>query len=143
LEFVLGEGNVIDLESRVESALDQLCRNPSERSWKNTGWTQRLKSGLIQLAHEAGYKAYASKAAGADGGEWLYDLTWLDYSTENRILRRAILLLESEWIGKQEERDWDFHKLLLARADLRVMVFQVEDEEQGRIPFLLTRAKCL
>jgi len=55
----------------------------------------------------------------------VYDLTWLNYLPKERRLIRTVLVLESEWKWEQKEIDWDFHKLLVAKADLRVMVFQV------------------
>lgn len=119
----------MDLESRIECALDGLCADPDERSWKNPGWTRQVKCALIRLAHGEGHRAYASEVEGADGPEWLYDLTWLNYSREERVLKRAVVVLESEWSRDEKQVVWDFHKLLLARVDLRVMVFQARNDE--------------
>lgn len=57
----------------------------------------------------------------ADGSEWLYDVTGLQYDNDGFLIRVA-LAAECEW-GTQDEIYYDFEKLLLARADLRVMVF--------------------
>ena len=55
------------------------------------------------------------------GGEWLYDVTCLRYD-EDGYVYQVPLVAESEWGGPDDITD-DFTKLLLARADLRVMVF--------------------
>lgn len=67
--------------------------------------------------------AYASQVEHppADGGEWLFDVTGLLYDQEG-YLKRTVLVAESEW-GRENEIYGDFEKLLLARADVRVMVF--------------------
>ena len=57
----------------------------------------------------------------ADGNEWLYDVTALQYDDDGFLIRVA-LAAECEW-GAQDQIYYDFEKLLLARADLRVMVF--------------------
>lgn len=58
---------------------------------------------------------------GANGGEWLYDVTALQYDDDD-FLTRTALTAECEW-GTQDEIFYDFEKLLLSRAILRVMVF--------------------
>ena len=58
-----------------------------------------------------------------DHGEWLYDVTWLEY--EGDLLTDAPLVAECEWRGG-EEIDHDFQKLLLARAGVRLMIFNGE-----------------
>jgi hypothetical protein len=59
--------------------------------------------------------------------EFQYDVAWVEYADEYRgdevpQFKRLVLALESEF-----SREWevvlDFHKLLCARADLRVMVW--------------------
>jgi len=57
----------------------------------------------------------------AEGGEWLYDVTGLRYDDDG-FLTRVALAAECEW-GPQDQIYYDFEKLLLVRADLRVMVF--------------------
>lgn len=114
-----------DLASQVRSELDALCVHPEEKKWGNCGWTLQIKTAIARLAGKANNLAYASGADAVQGGEWLYDLIWLDYSPVERKLSRTILVLECEWERKQSAIEDDFLKLLVARADLRVMVFQV------------------
>ena len=58
-----------------------------------------------------------------DGAEWLYDVTAILYNipVEN-CFSRTVLVAECEW-DDEENIMIDFQKLLLARADVRVMVF--------------------
>ena len=67
---------------------------------------------------------FAANVEIAYGGEWLYDVTGLlyDIPDNDNCFSRTVLVAESEW-GPQLEILNDFQKLLLARADVRVMVF--------------------
>lgn len=61
--------------------------------------------------------------------EFLYDVAWMEYQTELAEERtfppfkRTVLALESE-LGHERAVLYDFDKLLAARAELRVMVWQ-------------------
>ena len=57
----------------------------------------------------------------ADQTEWLYDVTCLKYDDDG-YLTRVVLAAECEW-GPENAIYYDFEKLLLVRADLRVMIF--------------------
>jgi hypothetical protein len=61
--------------------------------------------------------------------EFLYDLVWLTYGDDGFRMTGVPLVLECEW-GRLPDVDYDFEKLLLARADHRVMIFQGTDPEQ-------------
>ena len=61
---------------------------------------------------------YASSTPKTAGGEWLFDMTWIEQS-EGYLLSLP-LVLESEW--SPEGSSEDFQKILVARADHRVMV---------------------
>ena len=50
----------------------------------------------------------------------LYDVTWLKH--ENDELVDAPLVAECEW-GNKRDIEYDFEKLLLARAGVRLMIF--------------------
>ena len=60
----------------------------------------------------------------ADGGEWLFDVTCLRYHSDGYgYLKRVPLVAESEWSRRIDDIYSDFEKLLVACADVRVMVF--------------------
>ncbi len=108
------------LEELVRQKLGPIPETMKSRADSSrAGWTREIKEQLCQLGRSLGYKVGAS-GCGADWGEWLYDMTWFEM-WEDRIARLP-LILESEWIFEGIEDD--FYKLLQARADLRVLVFE-------------------
>ena len=82
------------------------------------------------------YAAYAAKVADEhrDGAEWLYDTTWLELDDTGRI-KSIPLVAECEW-GSQGEVEDDLQKLLVARATLRVMVYDPK-RTRGKLSRLL------
>ena len=87
-------------------------------------WTKEVKTALCKACknHDRQFKLYASGMNNVvDGGEWLYDVTCLSYDAGG-YLKRIPLVAESEWGSRNDVHD-DFEKLMLARADVRVMVF--------------------
>ena len=94
-------------------------------------WTMAVKTELCRIGRSFGYKVYANPKFVAeserDGGEWLYDVTWLQYETGGGELIKAPLVAECEWKPKQEIEN-DFEKLLLARAGVRVMIVDAGDK---------------
>ena len=92
-------------------------------------WTKAVKTKLC----EVGQDRFCCKvcASGVDKaanfGEWLYDVTWLEYEKndcgELVNLVDASLVAECEWGNKGRIED-DFEKLLLARTGVRLMIFE-------------------
>lgn len=91
-------------------------------------WTQAIKSAVCQIGKAQGYWVYASSCAEADGGEWLYDITWLNYRDD--VFESVELVMESEWNWRGI--DTDFQKLMLARAKSRCMVFEASNTLRGK-----------
>lgn len=83
-------------------------------------WTRAIKTMLCELGQKFGYQV---RASGIDSGyrEWLYDVTWLEYSRYDRLID-AHLVAECEW-GDFASVKHDFEKLLLARASIRLMIY--------------------
>ena len=102
----------------VHKALDEI-HHPSV-----VGWTKEVKTALCKACKNCN-EHLALFANGVDkvvhGGEWLYDVTCLSYDAGGYV-RRIPLVAESEWGSNDDVHD-DFEKLLLARADVRVMAF--------------------
>ena len=98
-----------------------------DKAARDTEWTRAVKTKLCEIGRgRFGYSVYARKnevnEAYRDGGEWLYDVTWLEYEKSDRGLVDAPLIAECEW-GNFEAIVDDFEKLLLAREGVRLMVF--------------------
>ena len=90
----------------------------------------------ISLLKKRKYKVYASNREQNDSGEWLYDLTGIE--EEGDYFKSIPLVLESEWKWKNNQKKYegeilyDFRKLLVSRADHRVMVLEVESEKKEK-----------
>ena len=91
-------------------------------------WNQAVKTKLCKIGRTFDCKVCARDVdkADRDRGEWLYDVTWLKYEKNARgelvNLVDAPLVAECEW-GNFKEIVYDFEKLLLARARVRLMIF--------------------
>ena len=113
----------LEIMCPVQKALDSL---EVGKSWTNKEWTPIVKTELCKIGRRFGYSVYARKnevdKVYRDGGEWLYDVTWLEYERDNGPLVDAHLVAECEW-GNLGDIDDDFEKLLLARARVRLMIF--------------------
>jgi hypothetical protein len=124
----------IPVEQIIHDVIRELRELSKEESLRVAGldiWTKRIKQKLAELAAQDQYPplyVYGSSIARKipeimGGGEWLYDLCWLQYASKgNMPLLCMPLALESEW-GNDEDIMNDFQKLLVSRADVRVMVF--------------------
>ena len=95
---------------------------------EGNGWTRKVKTELCKIGKKFGYRVYARAnevdEAHRDGGEWLYDVTWLEYKLDrdDELLVDAPLVAECEWENLGEIYH-DFEKLLLARSGVRLMIF--------------------
>lgn len=73
--------------------------------------------------------------------EWLYDLVWYeDAPKESYIMKNTLLVVESEWAYKRPKDDdnygaikYDFQKLLLSNAELKLMIFRVSGKTKQDI----------
>jgi hypothetical protein len=103
-------------------ALDPVKRG----EWKTGRWTREVKNAVGRVAEKRGYSVCATGCNHAKWGEWLYDLTCIEYDEEQH-LKGIPLVMESEWQGKGV--NYDFQKLVVARADCRVMVLEVKSDK--------------
>ena len=93
--------------------------------WNQTQWTSAVLTPLCRIGQkEFDCSVYASSnfvdKEHKDGGEWLYDVTWCKY--EDDFLKSVPVVAECEWGDVPQIKD-DFEKLILARAAVRVFVF--------------------
>jgi hypothetical protein len=113
-----------EVETRILEILHSLPLDAVQGGWKSDRtWTSELTHRIGLLGKERGYYICASGWGAPDGqGGWLYDLVWL--SIRGQSIVDVPLVLESEWGIGLKNIDEDFSKLLLARAEHRVMIFQ-------------------
>jgi hypothetical protein len=113
------------LEGQIQSSLQSICEEEAD-GWTNATWTRKIESVLASLGKARGFGVWAKGVdVPIDGGEWLYDLVWLRY--RDGFLVDVPLVMESEWEAWDQVKD-DFEKLLLARAGLRLLIFQDGNE---------------
>jgi hypothetical protein len=113
--------------SEIRTVLDDLPGQEGDSL--KSGWTQIIKARLCQLAASHSAQVCASGCAGAYWPEWLYDVVWLrvDEAPLSTMILDSPFVAEIEWSRDGAVRD-DFQKLLLSRADTRLMIFQAWDE---------------
>ena len=88
-------------------------------------WTKAVKTKLCEIGRKFGFKVGAGGVDNPGFGEWLYDVTWLEYEPKpfpDGLLIDVHLVAECEW-GDLEHIIEDFEKLLQARARVRLMIF--------------------
>lgn len=106
-----------EIRSAIRAGLGSL-EISSGIKWWGTEFTWAFSRCLCEIGRERNYHV---GARGVGFGEWLYDVTWLDYDSEH--LLSVPLVAEIEWSKEPDEIDHDFQKLLVARADLKLMIF--------------------
>ena len=113
----------------ARAGLDQVYGEymDSDSDWTLPEWTRRVKTALCEAcrAWNEDCRVYASRVAEdspVSGSEWVFDVTCLLYDSEG-YQRRLVLAAECEWSRIEYELWRDFEKLLVSRADVRVMVF--------------------
>ena len=121
----------------LEGVLNRLgAEAKAQDGWQRERWTRSVKKELVRSGRENGYRTCASgipdnapAACRPDWGEWLYDVVWLDAPDQGFSVNSVPLVAEVEWGNEGEVWD-DFQKLLVARAHVRVMIF---DEHPGLV----------
>lgn len=133
--------NLWNLTQSIMEAIRRAAKPLVEERPGNTAWTAGLLDSVADLTNPsnvananralfAGLSVYANgiiqgdngeRKRGDRGGEWLFDLCMLEWN-EHGYLARMPLALECEW-GNDDAILDDFQKLIVCRADLRVMIF--------------------
>ncbi|KOY87812.1 hypothetical protein AD998_18225 [bacterium 336/3] len=123
-------------EIRIQEVLDTCIvdlYNAGDSS--RTGWTSTIKTALCELKNEVNAGSdiclAASSVENKDWIEWLFDVTLYIYSGggDFRHLKRIHLAVECEWDYNPQEIQNDFEKLLVAKAQYKLMIFQAKDND--------------
>ena len=104
-------------------------------------WTHAIKSELCQAGQYLGYYVCTSGVTGANHGEWLFDQVWMNWIPDPGRLIRIGLAVECEWSLRRNDILDDFEKLLVARAEVRLMIFQARTAQDVNALFDLLRAE--
>lgn len=106
-----------NVEQEVITSLTQLATNLPNVPTGHGNWTREVIGHLASLGHRIGFQPCAHQC---DHGEFLFDLVWL--KRNGQTIEHVPLVVECEW-GTDEYIVEDFEKLLVARADHRLMIF--------------------
>ena len=107
-------GNM-EMVGLIRQRLDSLEGHPKT----DTEWTQAVKTTLCLGAARLGLEVRASGVGKLACPEKLYDVSWL-------YRERHVLVAECEWT--KSEVSYDFEKLFVAKAGVRVMIFTGTNE---------------
>jgi hypothetical protein len=113
--------------SEITDLLERFTQDAHEQKITgNRSWTLEIKKRLTRLGENYGYKTCASGFGGDCEPEWLYDIVWYKEEGEghNARLTGVSLVAESEWNLDFKHIKYDFEKLLLANASLKLMICQ-------------------
>ena len=114
-----------DFETYARKNLPNFDRTSSAQ------WTEEIMTRLCEAGHTNEYYVRVSRVDDADDGEWLYDMTWLQYNGMQQLID-VKLVLECEWQDFRKHVVPDFRKMLLAKSDLRCMIFIAADEQKAQ-----------
>jgi hypothetical protein len=121
MEELMSQPDDVELEI-IQTTMRVGDQGQQERWPQERLWTQNLISALGQLGYSKQYHVCGRGCRDYGQGEWLYDLVWLK-NVDNFIVD-VPLILESEWSHRYTDISEDFGKLLVGRAQHRVMIFQ-------------------
>lgn len=113
-----------EIEMAIRNTLLSIPQENIDAQWSDGQWTEQVKARLYRLGALHHFHVCASsRAVKTDEGEWLFDMTWI--RNEQGRMVSVPLVLECDWGGPRNERlENNFLKLLLARADHRVHIFE-------------------
>ena len=95
-------------------------------------WTMAFLNKLRELGEKNGYTVYPN----SEEGEWLFDHCW---SEENKggnwieNFKGLKLICESEWNTDHEDIIYDFQKLAVGKAEIKIMIVQCNGNDEYEI----------
>jgi len=119
------------IENEIKKVLNQVNDEGDRGKLRSTSdWTNRIKELLGNLGEILNFEVCTSGIADKFEPEWLYDLVWY-LEKQNRLIK-VPLVMESEW-GMASDIKYDFEKLLVSNAELRLMICQVRPEQKDEL----------
>lgn len=113
--------------------------------------SNQIKCSLIRLGHTLGYKVYANGLNGEQkkyffenngfiNREYLFDIFWYKEVKDEHYITETVSLVGESELGDRRKGDlsksknaavkFDFQKLLVANAELRLLIFKVKNESE-------------
>lgn len=130
-------------EAEIQDGLRSIPERALARDWKDSRWTREVKRVVGGLGTRHGFAVCASGWPKQFDNEWLFDLVWYKNDRDNHLVSVS-LVLECEWSLSFDAVKYDFEKLLVAKALLRVFVHEARtragiDEAQRRLITLVSK----
>ncbi len=110
----------------------------SENIYGRKNWTVAYFDKLKEIGLQNNYKVYSSSTSEMiseknGGGEWLYDLIWSIEGTDESAWKQKYkglkLICEAEWDTKLDAILYDFQKLAVGKAEIKIMLCQFNNPE--------------
>lgn len=113
------------LETEIAGVLEEvLTADKQSGGISDREWTRRIKESLCMLGQRNRYGVCAAGCAGADEGEWLFDMVSTVGRGDPWQFCEMPLAMECEWSTHLDDIAWDFEKLLVAKAQHKLFIFQ-------------------
>ncbi|SCY84339.1 hypothetical protein [Desulfoluna spongiiphila] len=117
----------LNIEEIISTIHKTGCSLENKSEHKNGPWTHAIKQSVADYIRKNDESLSIcigdSQIDNKDCGEWLYDISAVRLTEDNHHLISVELIIESEW-GNVDEIIHDFQKLLQARSQHKVMIFQ-------------------
>lgn len=113
-----------ELEEAIKKTLIEFAENHPAVTRKE--WTD----GIIDVLSTLGDDSYDCEILGGDyESGWLFDLVWCKYDNERKLVH-VELVVECEWNQGRNHIQTDFEKLVVARAQHRLMIFEATSDSR-------------
>lgn len=128
-------------EAEVIKGLRSIPQRAQIHQWDDPTWTREVKRVVGNIGKRYGFYVCASGWPGVFDNEWVFDLVWYKNDKDEHLVSIP-LALESEWLRGFDDLKWDFEKLLVSKALLRVFVHQartkagVDEAQRGLIALI-------
>ena len=119
--------NNCDIIKKIKKGFKEV--NIKEIKLSRREWTEQFLKKLTEIGRHEKFKVYPSKYDVSDNdknGEWLFDLCW-SIEGNGKWMEKwkgLKLICECEWNISKEEILYDFQKLAVAKADIKIMIVQ-------------------
>jgi hypothetical protein len=117
---MLTKKKILSIEEDIINALKSINKELTINKINNSKeWTRAIKRSIGNLGIRNGYQVCASGFEGSFSNEWLFDIVWYQ---EDNYLKEVCLIAESEWGLEIGHIKYDFEKLLVGNAYIRLMI---------------------
>lgn len=126
-------------KEEIKQLLNKFVQEAHAQNLKgDANWTYEIKKRLAELGKKHQYNISVGGFRDLYEPEWLYDLVWYKEEGEGETARliEIPLIMESEWNLHFDYIKYDFEKLLVSNAPLRLMICQCSEiNRQNRIDY--------